>query len=163
MMNSWLGAGWGKRKTNNMKKPLLIGLMGIAALTMSSCITTSYVGDVYEARMVEATTPAPIVKPLTAELQLVSDTRVSDTWTFRPTEVAALGSMDNIRARALCLSAEKYSADVIVGALFKINYSGEGVCTVCITGYPATYVKWRTFEAADTIYLKTNPQYPVAR
>ncbi len=88
------------------------------------------------------------VKPLIVDLDVISETRVEDTWEFPTVDLTKLSDyqLQNLKATALFKSSKKYEADVIVAATFDItteeNNGGVGL-SITVIGYPAQYKNWR--------------------
>ena len=100
------------------------------------------------------------VKPLVADLKIDEAVgKIKDTWDFTNKEVNALqGDIANLRTRALFKSTEKHNADVIVAATFDIMSKDDGSgYTVVVTGYPASYINWRTSSDVDNQWIPLLP------
>ncbi len=146
-----------------MKRNLLyVAVVAIAAATLVSCGTTQRVTTVAresDGRIYEPNTVTPFTKPLTAELEVIGEERINDTWTFDMTpsnkvRKILLSGKDlpaNLKAQAIAKSASKHGADMIVAALFDYQFMRESittgevlkeVITITVTGYPAKFTHW---------------------
>lgn len=110
-----------------------------------------------QARLVDIYSRA-YVKPLTVELSVDKNKgRVKDEWalTKEQAETEMGGSLENIRSYAVYMSSQKHNADAIVAATFnfRTNDAGDGYL-ITITGYPASFVNWKTAESADYEWIR---------
>ncbi len=100
------------------------------------------------------------VRPLIVDLELISQTRVEDSWSFPNVRLTELtnAELQNIKATALYQSSDKYKADVMVAATFDVstpeNNRGYGI-NIKVIGYPARYTNWRSAsEKSDYEWIK---------
>ncbi len=100
------------------------------------------------------------VRPLIVDLQIISEERIEDTWSYPSVNVAKLTAeeLQNLKATALFQSSEKHKADVIVAATFDVETpeknNGYGI-NVKVIGYPARYTNWRpATEKSDYEWIK---------
>ena len=96
--------------------------------------------------------PTAYVNPLTVELQVHPQGRISDTWplTIQQVEKDMGGQLDNIRSWALFMSCQKANADVIIAPMFNFKSTDEGDgYTITVVGFPANFVNWHTATTAE--------------
>lgn len=101
--------------------------------------------------------PTAYVNPLTVELQVHPQGRVTDTWplTIQQVEKDMGGQLENIRSWALFMSCQKANADVIIAPMFnfKSTDDGEGY-TITVVGFPANFVNWHTATKDDYEWMR---------
>ena len=102
-----------------------------------------------QARLLDVTSNA-YVKPLTVELKVLTNKRVSEIikLTRQEVEQDMKGDLNNIRSFAVYRASQLHDCDVIVAATFNVRTAGEGY-EVNIIGYPANFVNWQTATQAD--------------
>lgn len=107
-----------------------------------------------QARLLDVQSNA-YVKPLTVELQVVSQKRVSEIikLTRQEVEQDMKGDLDNIRSYAVYRASQLHNCDVIVAATFNVRTAGDGY-EVNIIGYPANFVNWKTATQADYEWIR---------
>lgn len=131
-----------------MKKILLL-LVACAALASCS-ITNSYVKT--------SSINSPILTTTIASLK-VADAPI--TYTYTPSYYESKHSSFNmILENAKYLALKQYGGDVLVQVSYKVNGRGLGkminrVNDITITGYPATYVDFRTPNDEDRENIRT--------
>ncbi len=107
-----------------------------------------------QARLLDVTSNA-YVKPLTVELKVLTNKRVSEIikLTRQEVEQDMKGDLNNIRSFAVYRASQLHDCDVIVAATFNVRTAGEGY-EVNIIGYPANFVNWQTATQADYEWIK---------
>ncbi len=107
-----------------------------------------------QARLLDVTSNA-YVKPLTVELQVLTNKRISEVikLTRQEVEQDMKGDLTNIRSFAVYRASQLHDCDVIVAATFNIRTAGDGY-EVNIIGYPANFVNWKTASQADYEWIK---------
>lgn len=147
--------------TNNvkiMKKLFFFALLTLAAWSDNAFAQKANVKmQDTQARLVNVYSRG-YVKPLTVELKVDdSKGRITRSYplTKEETEVEMGGSLDNIRSYAVYMASQEYHADAIVAATFnfRTNDDGKGY-TITITGYPASFVNWKTASEADYEWIR---------
>ncbi len=101
--------------------------------------------------------PTAYVNPLTVELQVHPQGRISDTWplTIQQVEKDMGGQLDNIRSWALFMSCQKANADVIIAPMFNFKSTDEGDgYTITVVGFPANFVNWHTATKDDYEWMR---------
>lgn len=90
------------------------------------------------------------VRPLIVDLKVLTDTRQRATWPFPDVKVTdmTVGDVETMKTNALYLTAQKYDADVIVGASFDIRTVKKGL-EVTVIGFPARYENWKVAEKEE--------------
>ena len=136
------------------------------AVALLAVVGSAMAQKVVEWRESQARVAEPVmgvyIKPLVAELQVVSAEKVKDVWEFTNKEVNALrNDVANLKARALFKSTNEsnHPCDVIVAATFDIE-STDGGYRVTVYGYPAKYVKWRTATPEDNAWIHNEKLTP---
>ena len=132
-----------------MKKRMIVcGTAALSVLAFSSCTIQQACTETHysEARILGVTTKSE-VKTVRAELK-VDPVRVEDTWSFTEDEVATLGTIEELKARASFLTLQKHGADELIAPLynvdFKNNCPGLNGATVTVIGYTAKLVNWQS-------------------
>lgn len=125
-------------------------VIAIVAVNLVSCAQQQYSYATYkenQARKVEASEQKFVVTPLTADLEVVSQERI--------TYVATYGwdrsfNIDHYKVRALTDASLEHSADAIVGALTQIETLDKGTqIKITVSGYPAVYKNFRKGTTED--------------
>lgn len=109
-----------------------------------------------QARLLDVTSNA-YVKPLTVELSVdKSKGRINDIWELSLEDVESLkNDLSNIRSYGVYMSSNKHNADVIVAATFNFRTNDAGTGYILnVVGYPATFVNWKTADAADLEWIR---------
>ncbi len=159
-----------------MKKFTLLTLsFAVGAALLSSCgmtalsttPTVTYKRSIQEVRAYEPSTLAPLVRPLTADIEVVSEERICDTWTFDITPsntmkyIRKTGDIpQELKVKALAKSANKYGADMIIAPMFDYEQTTDfetdvvksDVVVVTVTGYPAKFKNWKPVSAESGDY-----------
>ncbi len=142
-------------KIPDMKKLFTFLIVLLALATNVSAQKTIVRFQDTQARLLDVMTNA-YVKPLTVELKILSETRVSDIIPLTMQQVAEMDSkLENIRSYAVYRSSQLHNCDVIVAATFNVrtNAAGDGY-EVNIIGYPANFVNWKTATKEDLEWIK---------
>ena len=107
-----------------------------------------------QARLLDVQSNA-YVQPLTVELKVKSQTRISEVIPLTKQEVEGdmKGDLNNIRSYAVYRASQLHNCDVIVAATFNIRTAGDGY-EVNIIGYPADFVNWRTATKDDYEWIR---------
>lgn len=136
-----------------MKKALLL-IVAMAMCIVSYGQKTEFRFQDTQARLLDVTSNA-YVKPLTVELQVLTNKRISEVikLTRQEVEQDMKGDLTNIRSFAVYRASQLHDCDVIVAATFNIRTAGEGY-EVNIIGYPANFVNWKTASQADYEWIK---------
>ena len=136
------------------------------AVALLAVVGSAMAQKVVEWRESQARVAEPVmgvyIKPLVAELKVVSTDKIRDVWEFTNKEVNALrNDVANLKARALFKSTYEsdHPCDVIVAATFDIE-STDGGYRVTVYGYPAKYVKWRTATPEDNAWIHNEKLTP---
>lgn len=66
---------------------------------------------------------------------------------------AVIANIDEFKKIALCCAAQESKADVLVGAMVKVETINERL-VITISGYPATYKNFRNATTKDTGLIK---------
>lgn len=97
-------------------------------------------------------TQAFMTIPVVADLQVSKD-RITYTEKEAFKDYAVTEDMidlvPNFKQIALCRAARAYKADVILGATIDVITNAQGRFEITITGYPASYVNFRSAKVAD--------------
>lgn len=136
-----------------MKKVLLL-IVAMAMCIVSYGQKTEFRFQDTQARLLDVTSNA-YVKPLTVELQVLTNKRISEVikLTRQEVEQDMKGDLTNIRSFAVYRASQLHDCDVIVAATFNIRTAGDGY-EVNIIGYPANFVNWKTASQADYEWIK---------
>ncbi len=136
-----------------MKKALLL-IVAMAMCIVSYGQKTEFRFQDTQARLLDVTSNA-YVKPLTVELQVLTNKRISEVikLTRQEVEQDMKGDLTNIRSFAVYRASQLHDCDVIVAATFNIRTAGDGY-EVNIIGYPANFVNWKTASQADYEWIK---------
>ena len=107
-----------------------------------------------QARLLDVMSNA-YVKPLTVELHVISQKRISEIikLTRQEVEQDMKGDLDNIRSYAVYRASQLHDCDVIVAATFNVRTAGDGY-EVNIIGNPANFVNWKTATQADYEWIR---------
>ncbi len=155
-------------------KKLILSILSLAVVaTLSVSCSKIYTGSNQDARVYEPTNTTPLTRPLTADVNVVSQDRITDTWTFDLTPSKKIKSLDkngelptSLKVKALAKSANKNNADMIIAATFdyeqKMKVSGlfrkvkSNIVTVTVSGYPARFSNWKPVsqEAGDYEWIQ---------
>ena len=116
--------------------------------------TTEFRFRATQARLLDVMSNA-YVKPLTVELKVKYNTRVTEVihLSKEEVEVDMKGDLDNIRSYAVYCAAKHKECDVIVAATFNINTVPDGY-EITVIGYPADFVNWKTATQADYEWIR---------
>lgn len=142
--------------------------LAVVAAASTSC-SKIYTGSNQEARVYEPSNTTPLTRPLTADVKVATDKRVSDTWTFDLTPSRKIKSLDKngelptaLKVKALAKSSNKHNADMIIAATFdyqqEIKVKGflrkvkSNVVTVTVSGYPAHFTNWEPLSKDSKDY-----------
>ncbi len=136
-----------------MKRTLLVAF-ALLLCVLGYAQKTEFRFQDTQARLLDVTSNA-YVKPLTVELKVLTDTRVSEIikLTKQEVELDMKGELSNIRSYAVYRASQMHNCDVIVAATFNIRTAGDGY-EVNIIGYPANFVNWKTATQADYEWIK---------
>lgn len=136
-----------------MKRSLLL-VFTIAMSLFCYAQKTEFRFQDTQARLLDVTSNA-YVKPLTVELKVLTNKRVSEIikLTRQEVEQDMKGDLNNIRSFAVYRASQLHDCDVIVAATFNVRTAGEGY-EVNIIGYPANFVNWQTATQADYEWIK---------
>ncbi len=136
-----------------MKRTLFV-MMVLVMCTISYAQKTEFRFQATQARLLDVQSNA-YVKPLTVELQVVSQKRVSEIikLTRQEVEQDMKGDLENIRSYAVYRASQIHDCDVIVAATFNVRTVDNGY-EVNIIGYPANFVNWKTASQADYEWIK---------
>lgn len=136
-----------------MKKTLFM-MMALVMCSVSYAQKKEFSFQATQARLLDVQSNA-YVKPLTVELQVISQKRVSEIIKLTKQEVEQdmRGDLDNIRSYAVYRASQLHDCDVIVAATFNVRTAGDGY-EVNIIGYPANFVNWKTATQADYEWIK---------
>lgn len=146
-----------------MKKLILLTLSFIVAATLfTSCAITSssitYKRSTKEARAYEPSIKAPYARPLAVDIEVISEKRIIDTWTFDITPsktqkiIRKTGDIpQELKVKALAKSSFKHGADMIIAATFDYEQTTavttgvvkSDVVIVTVMGYPAKFKNWK--------------------
>lgn len=134
----------------------------VAVWLLSSCAATvkTTFNDT-QARVQEVMTAAyarPLVVDLIVDTTRGRSGRVEDPWVFprKEVEIDMGGSLENLRARAVYKSADKYKADIIVAPMFIIKLKeNEKEYEVIVTGFPARFKNWKPVSESDYEWIRT--------
>ncbi|MBR1687420.1 MAG: hypothetical protein IJ710_02685 [Prevotella sp.] len=139
-----------------MKKILMIIALCTAGTVATMAQKTTVKFQDTQARLLDVNSNA-YVKPLTVELQVLTNKRISDVipLTKDQVEIEMKGDLTNIRSFAVYRASQLHDCDVIVAATFNVrtNAAGDGY-EVNIIGYPANFVNWKTATQADYEWIK---------
>lgn len=151
-------------------KKLILSILSLAVVaTLSVSCSKIYTGSNQDARVYEPTNTTPLTRPLTADVNVVSQDRITDTWTFDLTPSKKIKSLDkngelptSLKVKALAKSANKNNADMIIAATFdyqqEIKVKGlfskvtSNVVTVTVSGYPAHFSNWEPLSKDSKDY-----------
>lgn len=136
-----------------MKRTLFI-VMALVTCTVSFAQKSEFRFQATQARLLDVMSNA-YVKPLTVELQVISQKRVSEVIKLTKQEVEQdmKGDLENIRSYVVYRASQMHDCDVIVAATFNIRTAGDGY-EVNIIGYPANFVNWKTATPEDYEWIK---------
>lgn len=149
-------------------KFLMVAALAVAVMTSSCSIMRSSLEQrETDVRAYEPVNYVPFTQPLAAEIKVLSEDRISDTWSFSSqTKKGAKASRkysknqsQDLKVEALAKSAKKHNADIIVAATFEYkrvvkvsdDKSSEQI-EIVVTGYPAKFVNWRNIESKSSDY-----------
>lgn len=139
-----------------MKKLLLTFAIIVGGISAANAQKTSVKIHDTQARTVDVS-PTTYVKPLTVELEVSANGKVTDVWPLSKKQVEEEmgGVLENIRSWGLYASCQKWKADVIVAPIFnfKTNDEGDGYILTVI-GFPATFKNWRTATENDYEWIR---------
>ena len=139
-----------------MKKIFLALLLISGSVAVANAQKTSVKIHDTQARTVDVS-PTTYVKPLTVELEVSANGKVTDTWSLskEQVEVQMGGILENIRSWGLYASCQKWKADVIVAPIFnfRTNDAGDGYILTVI-GFPANFKNWRTATESDYEWIR---------
>ena len=110
-----------------------------------------------QARLLDVN-PNAYVRPLTVEVQVTNEGRITDTWPLTGEQVNALnGDLANIRSWGVFQSSRKHNCDLIVAATFdfKTDPMNQGMYILTVVGFPANFVNWKTATDADMEWIKS--------
>ena len=108
-----------------------------------------------QARLLDVN-PNAYVRPLTVEVQVTSEGRITDTWPLTAEQVNALnGDLANIRSWGVFQSSRKHNCDLIVAATFdfKSDPMTPGMYILTVVGFPANFVNWKTASDDDLKWI----------
>jgi len=132
-----------------MKKNLLfLTVLSLIALMASSCGRTIYRYHSTSARTIEPK-HLMVTAPLIADIKVIGE-RISHTEVFQ--NVASFNEryLEEYRTLALAAASKSANADIIVGALFDVNFNSDvtrrNELRVTVIGYPAVYANFRNLE-----------------
>ena len=159
-----------------MKRSLLISLAILSCSVFSFAqqkSVTTYEYSSSQARVLDVVTNAHI-KPLVAEIEIITPSelralssklspsaeisdgsRMVDVISYTDAQVKALkGDESQLKANATFQLCQRYSADVLVGALYNVytNESHDGY-DVKVIFFPARIVNWRSIVNEDMIWI----------
>ena len=128
--------------------------MALVTCTVSFAQKSEFRFQATQARLLDVMSNA-YVKPLTVELQVISQKRVSEVIKLTKQEVEQdmKGDLENIRSYVVYRASQMHDCDVIVAATFNIRTAGDGY-EVNIIGYPANFVNWKTATPEDYEWIK---------
>lgn len=139
-----------------MKKIVLALLLISSTFAVANAQKTSVKIHDTQARTVDVS-PTTYVKPLTVELEVSANGKVTDIWPLSKdqVEVQMGGILENIRSWGLYASCQKWKADVIVAPIFnfRTNDEGDGYILTVI-GFPANFKNWRTATESDYEWIR---------
>ncbi len=129
----------------------------VAIITLSSCSTVEYVYDYYEssARLLEGSSNF-IVSPTIADLEVSSNRIIhveKDAFIDLTVTRAVIADIAAYKRLALSRAAKAHKADILVGAEIDVETIGRRL-VITVTGYPATYQKFRTATDEDIKLVK---------
>lgn len=133
-------------KREKIFKTIAVALIAISA---ASCSIQRSSYKETEVRSFEPTARAPFVNPIVADVEVVSQTKVKDSWVFTQDELFRSG-IESLKVQAKAKSCQKYSADMIMASLVDV-YIDDTKATITIMGYPANYTNWRTADGEKDI------------
>lgn len=139
-----------------MKKIVIALLLISSTFAVADAQKTSVKIHDTQARTVDVS-PTTYVKPLTVELEVSANGKVTDIWSLSKdqVEVQMGGILENIRSWGLYASCQKWKADVIVAPIFnfRTNDEGDGYILTVI-GFPANFKNWRTATESDYEWIR---------
>ncbi len=135
------------KKSPNMKKTFVL-LLG-AALLGSCTVQQKLTYTESSTRNVEPHASA-LIAPIVADLELVSETKIAPYEKIVPGEVTPqlIARIDGWKKLALSEAAQKYDADLLIGATITVD-TVDGRLVIVVSGWPARYVNFRHATADD--------------
>lgn len=139
-----------------MKKLFLL-LLAMSCMSGYAQKKTAVHVEQTQARLLDVQTNA-YVKPLTVEVKINDKVgRIKDTWHLSKEKVeeAMHGDISNVRSFGIYMSAQKYSADLIVAGTFHLETDEKtGGYNLTVIGYPANFVNWKTASEQDYEWIR---------
>lgn len=139
-----------------MKKILVTFVAVFACLSVAYAQKAQAIVHDTQARLLDVTANA-YVKPLTVEVQVISNTRVVDTWELTVEQVRSMnGLTSNIRSWGVFQSSRKHNCDLLVAATFDFKNDPDNPESYQLTvmGFPANFVNWKTAEDKDYEWIR---------
>jgi len=129
-------------------KKFFFALTALAAL--SSCAVQQKISySESSTRNIEPRAGA-LITPVVGDLELVSENKIAPYTLTVPGEVSTylIANLDGWKRLALSEAAQKYKADVLIGATVTVRTENDRL-QIEVTGWPARYVNFRPATAAD--------------
>lgn len=132
-----------------MKKTYYIYVLLLLSISFSSCANRKAISS-YEAKSMEM--PAVVLTvPTLAELDISTNSVNARVEVPKKNKF----SMRQLEENVVALALEPVSGDVLVEPIYKREYNKKGkLIAISVKGFPAKYVKFRTYQAADSLLLE---------
>ena len=124
-------------------KFLLVLLMAMFGLSQTVKAQTKDEYRQSQSRMLEPQQQV-FVRPLVVDLKVTTTERQKAVWPFPDVDINKMTTQDveNLKINSLYLTAQKFDADVIVGATFDVRTVKKGL-EITVIGFPAKYENWK--------------------
>lgn len=130
-----------------MKKTFFLLL---AAALMGSCAIQQKLSYTESSTRNVAPHTSALITPIVADLELVSTAKIDPYEKIIPGEVTPqlIANIDGWKKLALSEAAQKYGADLLIGASIAID-TVDGRLVIVVSGWPARYINFRHATADD--------------
>lgn len=128
--------------------------VAVVLLVLATSCGTSSVAALYNESSVRLIEPKQnvLITPFLADLELISENKIEpyvEDFSYLVTPESVLNILPSIKVIALQNAASKYGADVLVGAITKVETSADGTFRIIVTGYPAKWINFRKATEKD--------------
>lgn len=132
-------------------KPMIVA--ALMSIVMAGC--RAYFYEERGARNVEPQHQVVTV-PIVADLEVLSTEKITYSETFTK---ANLNNIESYKYVVLAHAIKQYNADLIIGAIYDVNYNSKGrTLEVIVTGFPAKYKEFRKATPEDQWFLDNKVQ-----
>lgn len=136
-----------------MKKINLL-FMAVIIMSLAASCGSSNIAAIYNESSVRLIEPKQnvLITPFLADLEIISENKIEPyeeifPYLVTPTSVKEL--LPSVKIIALQNAAAKHNADVLVGAIMKVETTSDGTFKIIVTGYPAKWVNFRKATEKD--------------